>query len=130
MQRAAPEPAPARTDQLLRACPPRSLPPDRGVEGRAQARVRAGSRRGGGRADPAGRAGASRHAPRARAGLAKEQRRLWTRLDELQAADDWRGIVALETEALALARDLRGANRGLVGAIHGMLGFGFQGVGQ
>ena len=37
--------------------PPRSLSPDRGVEGRAQARVRAGAGRGEGRADPAGRAG-------------------------------------------------------------------------
>ena len=35
--------------------PPRSLSPDRGVEGRAQARVRAGAGRRGGRADPAGR---------------------------------------------------------------------------
>jgi hypothetical protein len=33
--------ASARTDPLLRACPPCSLPPDRCVEGRAQARVRA-----------------------------------------------------------------------------------------
>jgi hypothetical protein len=57
MQRAAPEPAPARTDPLPRACPPRSPPLDRGVEGRAQARVRARAGRGGHRADPAGREG-------------------------------------------------------------------------
>jgi hypothetical protein len=56
MQRAAPEPAPVHTDPLLRACPPRSLPLDGGVEERAQARVCTGAGRGG-RADPAGRAG-------------------------------------------------------------------------
>ena len=62
-QRAAPEPG-------------RSLPPDRGVEGRSQAQVCAGAGRGSGRAaEP-------------QAGLAKEQRRLVTRLNELQAAAD------------------------------------------
>ena len=45
-----------------------------------------------------------------------------------QAAADWRGIVALETEALA--RDLRGAHPGMAGAIHGALGLGFKWVGQ
>ena len=59
---------------------------------------------------------AARPAPRAQAGLTKEQRRLWTRLSELEAAADWRGIVALETEALALARDVRGAHPGMAGA--------------
>ena len=73
---------------------------------------------------------AARPAPSAQAGLTRGQRRLWTRLGELQAAHDWRGIVALETEALALARDLRGADPGAAGAIHGVLGLGFEGVGQ
>ena len=73
---------------------------------------------------------AARPAPRAQAGLTKEQRRLWTRLGELEAAADWRGIVALETEALALARDLRGAHPEVAGAIHGALGLGFYGVGE
>ena len=45
-----------------------------------------------------------------------------TRLNELQAAADWRGIAALETEALGLARDVRGVDPGLAGAIHSMLG--------
>ena len=69
-------------------------------------------------------------ASRAQAGLTKEQRRLGTRLEELQVAADWRGIVALETEALALARDLRGAHPEVAGAIHGALGLGFFGVGE
>jgi hypothetical protein len=64
----------------------------------------------------------ARPAPRAQAGLTKEQRRLWTRLVELEAAADWLGIVALETEALALAWYLRGAHPGVAGAIHGALG--------
>jgi tetratricopeptide (TPR) repeat protein len=38
--------------------------------------------------------------------------------------------VALETEALALVRDLRSADPGAAGAIHGVLGLGFEGVGQ
>ena len=58
LQRAAP-PSP-RLRALTRSsvpAPPRSLSPDRGVEGRAQARVRAGARHGKCRADPAGREG-------------------------------------------------------------------------
>jgi hypothetical protein len=55
-------------------------------------------------------------AVREAAGPTREQRRLATRLRELEAAADWRGIVALETEALALARDVRGAHPGMAGA--------------
>ena len=62
---------------------------------------------------------AARPAPQK--GLTKEQRRLVTRLNELRAAADWRGIAALETEALGLARDVRGVDPGLAGAIHSML---------
>jgi hypothetical protein len=35
------------------------------------------------------------------------------------------GLVAHEREALALARELRGADPGLAGKIHGVLGLGF-----
>jgi tetratricopeptide (TPR) repeat protein len=73
---------------------------------------------------------AARPAPRAQTGPTKEQLRLGTRLNELEAADNWLGIVALEREALALARDLRGGHPGVAGAIHGTLGRGFMGVGQ
>ena len=57
--------------------------------------------------------------PRAQAGLTEEQRRLATRLNELQAADDWRGIAALEREALALARE---AHPGVAGVAYSTLG--------
>ena len=59
--------------------------------------------------------------------LNKEQRSLETRLVELQAADDWLSMMTLETDALALARDLR-AHPGVEGAIHSALGLGFEGV--
>ena len=64
---------------------------------------------------------AARPAPQ-KPGLTKEQRRLGRRLDELQAVDDWRGIAALERETLALARDVRGVDPGMAGAIHRILG--------
>jgi len=64
------------------------------------------------------------------AGLNAQQDRLVTRLFELQDAHDYQGVVALEHEALALARELRGADPGLAGKIHGVLGIGFEGVGQ
>jgi hypothetical protein len=56
--------------------------------------------------------------PAPQKGLTKEQRRLVTRLNELRAAADWRGIAALETEALALARDVRRVDPGLASWIH------------
>ena len=69
--------------------------------------------------------------------LTAQQRRLKTRLFELQDADDWLGVVELEREALALARDLRGADpgfagniHGLAGNIHGILGLGFENTGD
>ena len=55
------------------------------------------------------------------------------KLNELQFAGDWRGVVALEKEALALAqelRELRVANPGLAGAILNALGLGFRNVGD
>ena len=79
----------------------------------------------------AARAGAARAgATRAPAGLTAEQDRLVTRLGALQAADNWLGVVALEREALALARELRGADPGLVGNIHSVLGNGYYGTGD
>ena len=70
---------------------------------------------------------AARPATLTQAGLTKEQRRLGTRLDELQEADDWRGIAALEREALALARV---ADPSLAGVIHSMLGNAYQSLGD
>jgi tetratricopeptide (TPR) repeat protein len=64
------------------------------------------------------------------AGLTAPQRRLKTRLFELQDAEDWLGVVALEKEALALARELWGADPGLAGKIHGILGLGYYRTGE
>jgi len=76
------------------------------------------------------REAARAEAARAPAGPTTQQRRLLARLGELEAACDWRGVVALEHEALALARELRGTDPGLAGRIHGVLGHGFNSVGQ
>ena len=46
-------------------------------------------------------------------------------MQELHDAGDWRGVVALEREALALARELRGADPGLAGNILTALGVGY-----
>ena len=62
--------------------------------------------------------------------LTAEQDRLWTRLRALEDAHDWPGVVALEHEALALARDVRDAHPRLADEIHGILGPGFHEVGQ
>ena len=72
---------------------------------------------------------AARPAPQ-KPGLTKEQRRLATRLDELQEAADWRGIAALEREALALTRDVRGASPSMAGANHRTLGIVYQSLGD
>jgi tetratricopeptide (TPR) repeat protein len=63
-------------------------------------------------------------------GLTKEQRRLASRLIELQDASDWRGVVALEHEALALVQELRVTHPGLAGKIQGLLGLGFRNMRQ
>ena len=73
---------------------------------------------------------AREEAARAPAGLTAEQNRLVGRLQELQDARDWRGVVALEKEALALARELRGADPETARAIHSVLGNGFLNVGE
>ena len=52
------------------------------------------------------------------------------RLSELAAACDWRGVVALEQEALALAGELRGADSETASAILNMLGLAFRNVGD
>jgi CHAT domain-containing protein/tetratricopeptide (TPR) repeat protein len=64
------------------------------------------------------------------AGPTAEQRSLARRLDRLQALNDWSGIVALEREAIALARNVREAHPFVASAIHCTLGHGFKGVGQ
>jgi len=64
------------------------------------------------------------------AGPTAEQRSLARRLDRLQALHDWPGIVALEREALALARNVREAHPFVASAIHCTLGHGFKGVGK
>ena len=51
-------------------------------------------------------------------------------MDELQEAADWRGIAALEREALALARDVRVAHPSLAGVIHSMLGNAYRSLGD
>jgi len=68
--------------------------------------------------------------PMSQAGPTAEQVLLLKRLGELQAARDWLSLCTLEREALALARDLRGVQPHLAGAIHGVLGVGLDGVGQ
>jgi len=70
---------------------------------------------------------AARPAPQK--GLTKELRSLVTRLNELRAAADWRGIAAL-TEALGLARDVRGVDPGLSCGIHSILGNAYQSLGD
>ena len=62
--------------------------------------------------------------------LATRWTRLAARLTELQDASDWLGVVALEREALVLARELQWADPGATVAIHGILGMGFYGVGE
>ena len=69
-------------------------------------------------------------AARAAAEPTAQQRRLVERLQELQDARDWRGVVALEKEALALARELRGADPGLAGKILSVLGHGYISTGD
>ena len=51
-------------------------------------------------------------------------------MDELQAVDDWRGIAALERETLALARDVRGVDPGMAGAIYSTLGNAHDSLGD
>ena len=43
---------------------------------------------------------------------------------------DWRGVVALEQEALALAREIREVHPGNAGTIYSILGLGFDSVGE
>jgi tetratricopeptide (TPR) repeat protein len=78
----------------------------------------------------AAQGGAQLEAARAPAGPTAQQRRLATRLFELQDARDWRGVVALEKEALALARELRGADSEMVSWILNVLGLGFESTGD
>ena len=56
--------------------------------------------------------------------------RLVTRLQQLQDARNWRGVVALEQEALALARELRGADSETASAILNTLGRAFHETGD
>ena len=66
-----------------------------------------------------------------RAGVARAcSVRLVARLNELQRAGDWLGVVAREKEELALVRELPGADPGLAGKIHGILGLGFENTGD
>ena len=69
-------------------------------------------------------------ATRAPGGLNADQNTLRTRLGELQEAKDWLGVVGLEQEALALARELRGTNLRLAGKIHSALGNAFHATGD
>ena len=78
----------------------------------------------------AARGAARAAAARAPARPTVEQVRLATRLSELFYVRDWQGIVALEQEALALARGLRGTDPGYAGTIYSWLGNGFLNVGE
>ena len=100
LQRAGPRPAPCHYTAAWKAGHKRECAQGQGAA--AAALIRRAARE------------AARPAPQK--GLTKEQRRMATRLGELQAADDWRGIAALEREALALARDVRRVDPGMAGA--------------
>ena len=63
-------------------------------------------------------------------GMTAEQNRLHTRLWKLQEAGDWLGVVALEKEAQAMARELRATNPTLAGKINSVVGNGFQETGD
>jgi len=82
-----------------------------------------------GTAAPGLQAGA---APRQAAGdvVGLTAQQLATRLNELQAAGDWRGLVALEKVALELSRAMRGADPRMAGAILHVIGQGFNGLGD
>ena len=56
--------------------------------------------------------------------------RLATRLDEMRTARNWRGIVAQEGAALALARDVRVADPGVSGFIVSALGLAHYSLGN
>jgi tetratricopeptide (TPR) repeat protein len=60
-------------------------------------------------------------------GLSAEQERLVARLLELQTADDWRDIAALERTALPLARNVL---RAMAGAIYSVLGDAYDSLGD
>ena len=62
--------------------------------------------------------------------LTEEQMRLETRLDEMLTDRNWRGIVAQEGAALALARDVRVADPRMAGAILSALGNGHYSMGD
>ena len=76
------------------------------------------------------RAAVHAEATRAPGGLNADKNTLRMRLGELQEAKDWLGVVGLEHEALALARELRGTNLGLAGRIHSTLGNAFHATGD
>ena len=59
-----------------------------------------------------------------------EQLRLQARLDELRGAMDWRGLMALESEALVVAQDVREVDPSMASMIYTVLGDAFDGVGQ
>ena len=82
-----------------------------------------------GTAAPGLQAGA---APRQAAGdvVGLTAQQLATRLNELQAAGDWRGLVALEKVALELSRHMRGTDPRMAGAILHVFGQGFNGLGD
>ena len=76
------------------------------------------------------RVAARENAARSSGKLSTPQRKLVERLSELQDADDWLGVVALEQEALALVREKGGEHPRLVSAMNSMLGLGFAGTGN
>lgn len=62
--------------------------------------------------------------------LTAPQRDLVKKLFELEDAGDWLGVVALKSEAMAVAAALRETQPGLAGRMHNVLGVGFESTGD
>ena len=69
-------------------------------------------------------------AARSWTGLTTPQRDLVERLFQLQDAGDWVGMVALRSETMAVAKELRGTAPGLAGRMHSVLGVGLESTGN
>jgi hypothetical protein len=66
----------------------------------------------------------------AQRGLTAEQRRLLMKMANLHAVEDWRGLVALEREARAVADAVRGSEPRRAGFVFVTLGIAYHNVGD